>query len=226
MRDDADDKPRDGEQGDDPNNGEDPISLLVRNISRRVNNGDLKYEFSRIGEIADVYMPRNHYTHQPRGFGFIKYVDNRDARRAIEEMNGVRIDGREIQVCLAQEKRKTPDQMRDQEQKEGGPPRGRGRGRGGFRGGDRRGGRRSRSPPRGDYGRRYRGRSRSRSPPPRRGGYRSRDDRDSYRPRRSSYDREDRGGSRDRSPPRGRSRSPPRGRSRSPPRGRSRSRSN
>lgn len=218
MRD-EDDKPRDGGNGDNANNdGEsaNPISLLVRNISRRVNIGDLKYEFSRIGEVADVYMPRNHYTKQPRGFGFIKYVDNRDAHRAIEEMNGARIDGREVQVCLAQEKRKTPDQMRDQERRDGGgPPRG--RGRGGFRGGDRRGGRRSRSrsPPRGDYGRRYRPRSRSRSPPPRRGGYRSRDDHDSYRPRRSSYDRDDRGGSRDRSPPRGRSRSPPHGRSRS-----------
>lgn len=39
----------------------------------------------------------------------------RDADNARHNMDGVRIDGREIRVVFAQERRKTTDQMRDRE---------------------------------------------------------------------------------------------------------------
>ncbi len=80
-----------------------------------------------------------------------------DAREAVEELSGKNIDGREIAVVVAQQRRKKPEEMRGRDGNK--DPRGRPPG---WRGGDRRGG---------GYGRDY-------SPSP----YRGR----SYSPRRRS----------------------------------------
>ncbi|KAF2543425.1 hypothetical protein F2Q68_00032798 [Brassica cretica] len=79
----------------------------------------------------------------PRGFGFIQYVDPADAAEAKHHMEGYLLLGRELTVVFAEENRKKPTEMRTRD-----------RGGRSNRFNDRR-----RSPPR------Y-----SRSPPPRRGG--------------------------------------------------------
>jgi RNA recognition motif-containing protein len=68
--------------------------------------------FDRYGEIRDVYIPRDFYTRKSRGFAFIEFRDFRDAQEACDALDRYELDGREIGVVFAQEKRKTPDQMR------------------------------------------------------------------------------------------------------------------
>ncbi|KAF8047817.1 hypothetical protein N665_2818s0005 [Sinapis alba] len=196
-----------------------PTSLLVRNLRHDCRQEDLRRSFEQFGPLKDIYMPRDYYTGDPRGFGFVQFVDPADADEAKYQMDGYHLLGRELTVVFAEENRKKPTEMRARE---------RGGGRSiSFR--DKR-----RSPPR--Y---Y---SRSRSPPPRRGRSRSRSG-DYYSPpsrRRHSRsispreERFDRGRSYSRSPAyngsRGRSVTPARSISRSPRRNRSpsprRSRSN
>ncbi|KAG6975053.1 hypothetical protein JG687_00000033, partial [Phytophthora cactorum] len=119
------------------------ISLLVRNISRRLRPEDIRKEFERYGEVRDVYIPKDYYTKEPKGFAFVEFRSEREAEDARRSLDGVRIDGRDIRVVFAQERRKSTDQMRERERTEG-------------HGGGRRS--RSRSPRR----RAPRGRSRSR----------------------------------------------------------------
>lgn len=52
---------------------------------------------------------------EAKGFAFVEMKSERDADEARRNMDGVRIDGREIRVVFAQERRKTTDQMRDRE---------------------------------------------------------------------------------------------------------------
>ncbi|XP_010480064.1 PREDICTED: serine/arginine-rich SC35-like splicing factor SCL33 isoform X2 [Camelina sativa] len=125
-----------------------PTSLLVRNLRHDVRQEDLRRAFEQFGHLKDIYLPRDYYTGDPRGFGFVQFVDPADAEDAKHHMDGYVLLGRELTVVFAEENRKKPTEMRARE-----------RGGGRFR--DRR-----RSPPR--Y---Y---SRSRSPPPRRGRSRSR----------------------------------------------------
>ncbi|KAH7479511.1 2,3-bisphosphoglycerate-independent phosphoglycerate mutase [Phytophthora ramorum] len=94
------------------------ISLLVRNISRRLRPEDIRKEFERYGEVRDVYIPKDFYTKEPKGFAFVEFRSEREADDARRSLDGVRIDGRDIRVVFAQERRKSTDQMRDRERTE------------------------------------------------------------------------------------------------------------
>ncbi|KAG7402163.1 Arginine/serine-rich splicing factor scl25a transcript I [Phytophthora boehmeriae] len=91
------------------------ISLLVRNISRRLRPEDIRKEFERYGEVRDVYIPKDYYTKEPKGFAFVEFRSEREADDARRNLDGVRIDGRDIRVVFAQERRKSTDQMRERE---------------------------------------------------------------------------------------------------------------
>ncbi|KAF7014624.1 unnamed protein product [Triticum aestivum] len=134
-----------------------PTSLLVRNLRRDCRPDDLRRPFAQFGRLKDVYIPRDYYTQEPRGFGFVQYFDPNDAADAKYYMDGQVILGREVAVVFAQENRKKPAEMRTRESSRG-------------RSYDRR---HSPSPRRRPS---YRGRSYSRSPSPRPARRRFRDE--------------------------------------------------
>lgn len=59
-----------------------------------------------------MYIPRDFHSQQPKGFAFIEYATAEMAREAREEMNKFLMKGMELEVVYAQEKRKTPNEMR------------------------------------------------------------------------------------------------------------------
>ncbi|KAL3571355.1 hypothetical protein D5086_025259 [Populus alba] len=137
-----------------------PTSLLVRNLRHDCRPEDLRRPFEQFGALKDIYLPRDYYTGEPRGFGFVQYADPHDAAEAKHHMDGRVFLGRELTVVFAEENRKKPVDMRARE-------------RTATRGrvGDRR-----RSPPRYSRSPRH-----SRSPPPRHATSRSHS-RDYYSP--------------------------------------------
>lgn len=84
----------------------------MRNVSPNITTQDLQGAFGRIGVIRDVYIPRDFHSQQPRGFAFIEYATPEMAREAKHEMDRFVIKGHEIEVVFAQERRKTPREMR------------------------------------------------------------------------------------------------------------------
>ncbi|EFO91556.1 CRE-RSP-4 protein [Caenorhabditis remanei] len=180
-------------------------SLKIDNLSYQTTPNDLRRVFDRYGDIGDVHIPRDKYSRQSKGFGFVRFYERRDAEHALDRTDGKLVDGRELRVTLAKYDRPSDER--------------------GGRGGGSGGRRRSRSPRRRSRSPRY---SRSRSPRRSRSRTRSPPSRD----RRDSPDRRDRSASRSRSPPAREDASPPIGRrsksrsaSRSPSRSRSRSNS-
>ncbi|KAJ0975660.1 hypothetical protein J5N97_017625 [Dioscorea zingiberensis] len=89
-----------------------PSGLLIRNISLDARPEDLRIPFERFGPVKDVYLPKNYYTGEPRGFGFVKFRNPEDASEAKQQMNHQIIGGREISIVFAEENRKTPQEMR------------------------------------------------------------------------------------------------------------------
>jgi len=136
----------------DPPRIEGLISIKVDNIPNRFGPIDLREMFGRYGDIGDVHIPKDKWTGENRGFGFVRFYSNRDAEEALDRMDGRTVQGRELRVTMARYGRPCDE-------------RNKGRGGGGSRDERRRRSRsrsRRRSP---SYDRRRR-RSRSRSPPP------------------------------------------------------------
>ena len=76
-------------------------SLKVDNLSYRTAPEDLKPLFEKYGEVGDVYIPRDRFTKESRGFSFVRFYDKRDAEEAMDRLDGYVLDGREIRVQLA-----------------------------------------------------------------------------------------------------------------------------
>ncbi|KAH6768567.1 SC35-like splicing factor 28 [Perilla frutescens var. frutescens] len=89
----------------------DPSGLLVRNISLSSRPEDLRVPFERFGPVKDVYLPKNYFSGEPRGFGFVKFRYPEDAAEAKSHMDRKVIGGREIRIVFAEENRKTPQEM-------------------------------------------------------------------------------------------------------------------
>ncbi|CAD5173920.1 unnamed protein product, partial [Musa acuminata subsp. malaccensis] len=89
-----------------------PTSLLVRNLRRDCRPEDLRRQFGQFGPLKDIYLPRDYYTGEPRGFGFVQYVDPADAADAKYHMDRQVLLGRELTVVFAEENRKKPLEMR------------------------------------------------------------------------------------------------------------------
>ncbi|XP_057546131.1 serine/arginine-rich SC35-like splicing factor SCL30A [Amaranthus tricolor] len=87
-------------------------SLLVRNLRHDCRVEDLRGPFGRFGPIKDIYLPKDYYTGEPRGFGFVQFMDPVDAADAKYEMDGYILLGRELTVVFAEENRKKPAEMR------------------------------------------------------------------------------------------------------------------
>ncbi|THD21452.1 Serine/arginine-rich splicing factor [Fasciola hepatica] len=77
------------------------VSLKVDNLAYKTTVEDLHRIFGRYGDVGDVYIPRDPYTSESRGFAFVRYRTDREADDAIRCMDGRRIDGREIRVQRA-----------------------------------------------------------------------------------------------------------------------------
>ena len=80
--------------------------LFVGNISWNASKEDLENIFGEYGELAEVILIKDE-NGRSKGFGFISYVNDADATKAQEELNGFKIDERAIFVNEArpQEKR-------------------------------------------------------------------------------------------------------------------------
>ncbi|XP_034472771.1 LOW QUALITY PROTEIN: serine/arginine-rich splicing factor 2 [Drosophila innubila] len=118
------------------------VSLKVDNLTYRTTPEDLRRVFERCGEVGDIYIPRDRYTRESRGFAFVRFYDKRDAEDALEAMDGRMLDGRELRVQMARYGRPSSPTRRNSSQSSGR----RSRWWGGAGGGGGGGRRRSRSP--------------------------------------------------------------------------------
>lgn len=73
--------------------------LYVGNLDYSVRNDDLRDFFAEAGEVVDavVIMDRN-YQDRSKGFGFVEFANEEDAKKAIDMFNGKDFKGRAIVV--------------------------------------------------------------------------------------------------------------------------------
>ncbi len=74
------------------------MKLYVGNLSFNTSNQDLSDLFAQIGTVETATVVEDRDTGRSRGFGFVEMASKEDGERAIEELNGKEVDGRELKV--------------------------------------------------------------------------------------------------------------------------------
>jgi RNA recognition motif-containing protein len=82
------------------------MNIYVSNLSFNVQDEDLRDFFSPYGEVTSAKIISDKLTGKSRGFGFVEMSDDASARKAISELNGGTVEGRNISVMEARPKEK------------------------------------------------------------------------------------------------------------------------
>ncbi|CAL5025791.1 unnamed protein product [Urochloa decumbens] len=75
--------------------------LYVRGLSFRTTEESLRNAFDKFGDLTEVHLVMDRVAKRPRGFAFVSYADEEDAKAAMKGMHGKFLDGRVIFVELA-----------------------------------------------------------------------------------------------------------------------------
>ncbi len=102
-------------------------TIYVGNLEFGSTEDELRSLFEAYGQIERITLVRDRDTGQPRGFGFVEMVNDGEAEKAIQAVNGTELRGRVLNVSEARPKREHAGG--------GGGGRGGRGGRGGGRGG-------------------------------------------------------------------------------------------
>ena len=78
--------------------------LYVGNIPFSADQQTLQDTFSQCGTVDSVNVITDRDTGQSKGFGFIEMSNDSEAQKAIQELNGTSLEGREIKVNEAKPK--------------------------------------------------------------------------------------------------------------------------
>ena len=77
------------------------MNIYAGNLNYTLTEEALEKVFTEYGEVTSVKIIRDKYTDQSKGFGFIEMADDAAAQKAIDELNGTEINGRELRVNQA-----------------------------------------------------------------------------------------------------------------------------
>lgn len=100
------------------------MNIFVGSLPWATEEDDLRSSFEAYGEVTSARIITDKFTGRSKGFGFVEMPDDQAAQKAIDELDGSQLGGRNIVVNKSEPK-----------------PQGERRGGGGFnRGGGNRGG--------------------------------------------------------------------------------------
>ncbi len=81
--------------------------IYVGNLPFSAREEDIRQLFAQYGEVVSVALPTDRETGRPRGFGFVE-MEEADAPKAIDALNGKDFGGRALNVNQAREREERP----------------------------------------------------------------------------------------------------------------------
>jgi len=92
------------------------MNIYVGNLSYNVDEDTLTSVFEEFGEVVSAKIIKDKFTGSSKGFAFVEMAEESDAEKAIEELDGKAIEGRNVKVNKAH-----PQERRNNNSR---PPRG------------------------------------------------------------------------------------------------------
>src|SRR5258705_13033875 len=78
--------------------------LFVGNLAFSTTGSDLEALFAQAGTVESAAVVNDRETGRSRGFGFVEMSTSTEATKAIQELNGRDVGGRQINVSEAKER--------------------------------------------------------------------------------------------------------------------------
>lgn len=82
--------------------------IFVGKLSFDTTEQGLTDLFTPFGEVASVAIIKDRETNRSRGFGFVEMPELKEAQKAIKDLDGKELDGRNIAVSAAKEREERP----------------------------------------------------------------------------------------------------------------------
>lgn len=80
------------------------MKIFIANLPYKLKEAELKQMLTQYGQVASVKLITDKETGKRKGFGFIEMPVSDQAQKAIDGLNGKKVDGREIALSVTVEK--------------------------------------------------------------------------------------------------------------------------
>jgi len=84
------------------------MKIYVGNLPFKIDSETLKGLFSSYGEIEEAIVISDKFSGRSKGFGFVTFKDEAAAQKAIAEMNGKKVEERDLKVNEAKPMEERP----------------------------------------------------------------------------------------------------------------------
>ena len=78
--------------------------LFVGGLSWGTDDTSLRDAFTSFGEVVEARVITDRDTGKSRGFGFVNFANDEDAKKAVTSMDGQELEGRNVRVNFANER--------------------------------------------------------------------------------------------------------------------------
>ena len=82
--------------------------IYVGNLSFNTDDDQLAQMFQPFGQVSSASVIKDKFTGRSRGFGFVEMENSEEADKAIAELNGKNVDGRNLKISEAQPRTDRP----------------------------------------------------------------------------------------------------------------------
>ena len=83
-------------------------NLFIGSLAFATTDDGLKAHFEQVGPVASARVITDRDSGRSKGFGFVEMENDDDNQKAIDQLNGKELDGREINVSVAKPKEDRP----------------------------------------------------------------------------------------------------------------------
>ncbi|MBK1881420.1 RNA-binding protein [Luteolibacter pohnpeiensis] len=82
------------------------MKLFIGNLTYETTEEELREVLADHEPILNIHRPTDRETGKPRGFAFVTFENREDGENAMEALDGVKLNGREMKVNEAEERRR------------------------------------------------------------------------------------------------------------------------
>ncbi|KAL7719495.1 RNA recognition motif domain containing protein [Entamoeba marina] len=83
--------------------------LYIGSLSFSTTDSALKEAFEKFGPVSDCKVITDRDSGRSKGFGFVTFENEEDAKKAVDEMNDQELDGRRIRVDVSRPREERSD---------------------------------------------------------------------------------------------------------------------